>query len=235
MSRDYDNRSSNYEGQEDDPQDRRGSCRYPVANVPAVLGWWETAEPREEHAVSVVETDTGLGSARHSSSRQFDAATYSAIMSRGPALPGAFHGSLTTRPLSTAHRHQNGRASVPAVAGAKALAAPAAEPKASPPALREKTETRSEPRNNGEPRMLNCCARIQDISHTGVSLRSEAAPPVGQSVWVRLDGLEPSDWVEGSLVSPAPGGPGGYHVRIRFHQACPYDFFKATVYSKPEK
>jgi hypothetical protein len=233
MSRDHDNRSSRYEEQEDGPQDRRGSCRYPVANVPAVLGWWELAESREAHAISVVETDIRPVSAGNA--KQFDADTYSAIMSRGPALPGSFHGSLTTKPLGTVHHHKNGKSTVPAVANGKALAAPEAKPKASPPALREKAEARGEPRNNGEPRMLNCRGRIQDISHTGISLHSEAVPELGQPVWVRLDGLEPSDWIEGTLVGSSPGPSSNYLVRIRFLQSCPYDFFKAIVYSKPEK
>src|SRR5262245_41207746 len=125
MSRDHDNRSSLYDGQDDEPQDRRGSCRYPVADVPAVLGWWETPEARAERATSIVETENPSGSAQRP--KLFDAETYSAIMARGPALRGGFHATASSRPPASPH-HQNGRAAVPALSNGKASTAPAPKP-----------------------------------------------------------------------------------------------------------
>jgi hypothetical protein len=227
MSRDYDNRSSMYDGQDDAPADRRGSCRYPVAEVPALLGWWETPESRQAQGSPVVDAEKAHSAVKRP--KLFDAETYSAIMARGPALRGGF-ATAAARP-AVRPAGLNRHAASPALAGGKAEPAHAAKPQAGPPALREKAEPRREPSGNGEPQMLSCPARILDISHTGISLVSEFAPPEGQPLWVRLDGLEPSDWIEGTLAGLSRRDADKHLVRIRFTQGCPYDVFKAIVYS----
>src|SRR5262245_39801061 len=72
MGRDYENRNL----PDDGPPDRRGSCRYPVVDVPAVLAWWETSEDREEHSTSSGGAEKAPGAVQRT--KPFDAETYSA-------------------------------------------------------------------------------------------------------------------------------------------------------------
>ncbi len=65
-------------GQGGSSQERRGSCRYPVAEVPALLSWWERPEPVE---VEVPET---LGSGEEGTTAE--PTIYSVLMARGPAF-----------------------------------------------------------------------------------------------------------------------------------------------------
>jgi hypothetical protein len=71
-----------YVGDDGGGQERRGSCRYPVADVPVQLSWWETVEgprstPASDAPVSRDETTRPKGAG---------AGTYAAMMARGPAF-----------------------------------------------------------------------------------------------------------------------------------------------------
>jgi predicted component of type VI protein secretion system len=76
-------------------------------------------------------------------------------------------------------------------------------------------------------------ARLVDISQTGVLVLSEAVPPPGERLWLRLETPQVTDWVEVVLKGSTPQAPGAHRVRLAFRDACPYDIFKAVVYTKP--
>jgi hypothetical protein len=73
-------------GQEDNPQERRGSYRYPVADVLAMLGWWE----QPEQVADEPSTASDPGTRAHAFAGAGGAATeptiHSVLMARGPAF-----------------------------------------------------------------------------------------------------------------------------------------------------
>jgi pSer/pThr/pTyr-binding forkhead associated (FHA) protein len=76
-------------------------------------------------------------------------------------------------------------------------------------------------------------ARFLDISQTGALVLSEAVPPSGERLWLRLETPQVTDWVEVVLKGSTPHASGAHRVRLAFREACPYDIFKAVVYTKP--
>lgn len=233
MSRHHDKRPGNPNGFDHDPNsDRRASCRYSVDEVPAILGWYEPIEATDAPAAPAPEVE---GPAQvPPPPKVFDTMTYSAIMARGPAFRGASQPPPAAKPAAgsaqlrghAAHSPlANGKAATPAPANTRAAAAPEREPVESRPAVQTK----------GEPIMQHCRARILDLSQTGISLISEAIPPENQPAWVRLDGPQASDWVEGTVRGISQRDPGRFLVRLAFRDGCPYDFFKAAVYGGPTK
>jgi pSer/pThr/pTyr-binding forkhead associated (FHA) protein len=165
-------------------QERRGSCRYPVADALAVLSWWEPmaaptvvmAEPRVDRNAEAAP-----------------ATVYSRMMAR---WPGSHNGTPSSR----------------------AAAELARDPL--PPV--EKTMT-----------LCTCWARLIDISQTGLLVRSETIPPVDAQVWLRLEDARLPDWVEVVVKGGTPEPSGVYRVRLAFRESCPYDLFKAVVYTRP--
>jgi hypothetical protein len=231
MSSDNDGRAGRYG---DRPEDRRGSCRYPVREFPAQLGWWETPESRRAKPSPNAETKVEPAPRP----KVFDASTYSAIMSRGAAFRGG-RSHLARQPVVESV-HLEGQAAVstptrgnadPPVNGTLNGNGDRTNSGAQTPARVEPEATpRSDANASSEAKMQSCRAFILDLSHTGALLVCDAAPVEGQSVWVRLDGPETSAWVEGSLRGVSIREPGKFLVRLAFRDACPYDFFKAAVY-----
>jgi hypothetical protein len=76
-------------------------------------------------------------------------------------------------------------------------------------------------------------ARLLNLSQTGALVLSEAVPPAGVRVWLRLDTPQITDWVEVVLKGSAPAAAGSHRLRLAFREACPYGLFKAVVYNTP--
>jgi hypothetical protein len=75
-------------------------------------------------------------------------------------------------------------------------------------------------------------AQLLDISQTGMLILSDAAPPDGQRLWLRLESPQVTDWVEVVVKGASPETDGVHRVRLAFQETCPYDFFKAALYRK---
>jgi hypothetical protein len=166
-------------------RERRGSCRYPVANAYAVLSWWE---PMDVPAVvfSRQKSDTDLA---------VNADTvYSRIMAR---WSGSHNGTPSAR----------------------AVAELARDP------LRPLEETM---------KVCSSAARLLDISQTGMLVLSETVPPADGQVWLRLESPQPSGWIEVLIKGATAAGPGMHRVRLAFRDTCPYDLFKAVVYTNTQ-
>jgi hypothetical protein len=231
-----------------------------VAEVPALLGWWESEDesaekPDESELVPASDDLTGLTAA--------EADIYAMIMGRGPGLGTSARASapnqrLTTSPASAGTAKPsnpflvNKRASIPLLQNGKAAnsvlgngrSAPATAPQAGAvlaapkcgPVRPTAEPTRAHPKGRVEtdevekPILRTCNARILDISQSGISLLCDAAPKGDPPVWVCLQGAQPAEWVEASIRALSLKEPGMYVIRLEFHDICPYEFFKAAVY-----
>ena len=116
-----------------------GSCRYPVADVEAVLSWYEpAADPRGRRA-RLRRNDPGCHA-------------------RGGDDLFAGHGAMAGDPRwHAASRAGVGRHATPCGPSRRRM------------------------------RSCTCGARLLDISQTGVQILSEAVPPAGQRIWLRLE------------------------------------------------
>jgi hypothetical protein len=165
-------------------QERRASCRYPVADTVAVLSWWEPiASPSV--VLSAPKEEPKLA--------PDDESIYRRVMARWPA------GHSGT-------------------AAARATAELARDPL---PPVEESMQSRA----SG--------ARLVDISQTGLMVLSEAVPPADGRIWLRLETPLITDWVEVVVKGSSLAAPGAHRVRLAFREGCPYDIFKAVVYTKP--
>jgi hypothetical protein len=75
-------------------------------------------------------------------------------------------------------------------------------------------------------------ASLVDISMGGFSAWVEVFPPRGVPVWLRLDGDNATPWLKASVVATVTKGCLFWtrrQVRLRFLEACTYDFFKAAI------
>jgi hypothetical protein len=75
-------------------------------------------------------------------------------------------------------------------------------------------------------------ATLIDISLGGFMASVETFPPLGEAVWLRLDGENPSPWIKASVVGTDKTGLFRWtrrRVRLRFLEDCPYEFFKAAI------
>jgi len=75
-------------------------------------------------------------------------------------------------------------------------------------------------------------ATLVDISMGGFAAWVEVFPPRGVPVWLRLDGEHPSPWLKASVVATITKGFlfwSRRQVRLRFLEACTYEFFKAAI------
>jgi hypothetical protein len=221
--------------------ERRASCRYPVPELPALIGWWvekgALMEPPRllTPALALVEAELLPVPAAETPPRpkSFDSATYSAIMGRG--LLGRRRGPLAGAPVPGGGPENPRSAHVRVDSAEAAPAAPLIEPPPSaqaaesriPAPPRESLESAEE-----EPAAVlrTCGALMLDLSHTGALFLSEAPPPAHKPLWVRLEGPVASEWLETRLVAITSHQPGSYLVRVAFRDSCPYDFFKQVVY-----
>jgi hypothetical protein len=84
------------------------------------------------------------------------------------------------------------------------------------------------------PGFRTSAAVLVDVSMGGAAARTEAPPPHPSTVWVRLHGAAPTDWVEATTVSVRLVlwllvlRRKVYLVRLRFTSPCPYAFFRGA-------
>jgi hypothetical protein len=104
------------------------------------------------------------------------------------------------------------------------------------PSTRAQAELARDPLRPIEETMKACSspARLVNISQTGVLVLSQSVPPADAQVWFRLQTPQPSDWIEVVLKGAIPANAGIYRVRLAFCEACPYDLFKAVVYTNQQ-
>jgi pSer/pThr/pTyr-binding forkhead associated (FHA) protein len=104
------------------------------------------------------------------------------------------------------------------------------------PSARAAAELARDPLRPIEETMKACSspARLVNISQTGVLVLSESVPPADAQVWLRLETPQPSDWIEVVIKGAIPADAGMYRVRLAFREACPYDLFKALVYTNQQ-
>jgi hypothetical protein len=72
-------------------------------------------------------------------------------------------------------------------------------------------------------------ATVENISLEGALTRAEQAPPLEGSVWVCLDGIPPSAWVEARVIEFVPESEGSSMVRLKFQERCPFGFFNSAI------
>lgn len=76
---------------------------------------------------------------------------------------------------------------------------------------------------------------LRDISHTGAAAHFQLPPPQGTTLWIRLSGKAPSDWIEVAMVGVERIraflglGKSSYVARWRFATVCPYDVFSTAI------
>ena len=82
----------------------------------------------------------------------------------------------------------------------------------------------------GEQRTI--AATLIDISMGGFSAWVETFPPREGTVWLHLDGEDPSTCLKASVIATIKTGCLFWtrrQVRFRFVDDCPYDFFKGAI------
>jgi hypothetical protein len=75
-------------------------------------------------------------------------------------------------------------------------------------------------------------AEVVDISQHGMSVLCAEVPRSDRKIWLRLDQPDSTEWVEVVLKGFSQPAPEVHLIRLAFLQACPYEFFKAVIYSK---
>jgi hypothetical protein len=70
---------------------------------------------------------------------------------------------------------------------------------------------------------------LRDISLSGASAKTRTPPPASGPVWIRLNDPAQPEWVEAKVIAISTGFWGPSLVRMKFSDACPYDFFTAAI------
>jgi hypothetical protein len=68
-------------------------------------------------------------------------------------------------------------------------------------------------------------ARLVDVGQGGALFLTESPPPLHQTVWCRLEGPAPTDWVPAKVVRHR----GEHEVALAFADACRLDFTLAAT------
>jgi hypothetical protein len=72
-------------------------------------------------------------------------------------------------------------------------------------------------------------ARLVNVCRAGAALITRVAPPMGETLMVRIVGQDPTPWVEGIVLGVDKNEKGLYRVRMKFRDLCPNLFLKAAV------
>lgn len=75
--------------------------------------------------------------------------------------------------------------------------------------------------------------RLEDVSSGGASLVLEGATWAGGDVWLCLSGDAGTDWVRAEVVGASQVDGSAQRIRLKFHESCPFDFFKTAAWGKP--
>ena len=78
------------------------------------------------------------------------------------------------------------------------------------------------------PEFITTAFALRDISLRGLGDHRGTAPPAAP-IWLRLNDPAHPDWVEATVIDIAAQRRGPSLVRIKFQEACPYEFFKAAI------
>ena len=77
--------------------------------------------------------------------------------------------------------------------------------------------------------------RLEDVSGSGASLvLDDGASWEGGDVWLCLSGSVHTEWVRGAVVAVTQIAGSAQRVRLRFHESCPFDFFKTAAWGGPK-
>jgi hypothetical protein len=74
-----------------------------------------------------------------------------------------------------------------------------------------------------------CAGSLQNLSQSGALINAGQAPPETAPVYLCLAGAEPGEWVETTCSVTTRPRDVFYRLRLRFSEACPYDFFRSAV------
>lgn len=75
--------------------------------------------------------------------------------------------------------------------------------------------------------------RLEDVSSGGASLVLDSATWAGGDVWLCLSGGAQTDWVRAEVVGASQVDGGAQRIRLKFHESCPFDFFKIAAWGNP--
>lgn len=223
--------------------ERRASCRYPVKELPALIGWYaQNNAPMEPPrppspapatapaaALALLEAELLPDTAGETPPRPKSfAAAISSPAIKGRGLLGRRRGPL---PAAPSVRTDDPRSSLVRRDSAEPVLAP---PFIEPPAPASESRIPAPPIESADDApaavLRSCGALMLDLSQTGALLLSEAPPPAGQPIWIRLEDAVTTEWIETSLAGISAHEPGSYLVRVAFRESCPYDLFKQIVY-----
>lgn len=73
-------------------------------------------------------------------------------------------------------------------------------------------------------------ARLKDISSGGAALILDGQEVASTSLWMRLGGENPTQWISANLAGAQTSEDGVQLVRLAFAEPCPYDVFKTAVW-----
>ncbi len=78
---------------------------------------------------------------------------------------------------------------------------------------------------------LTIAVRLIDISRGGAALETPEPPPVGEPVWLCLQGTRWSGSAAGTILGESPIDPerGFHRVRLEFEKPCPDKLFEMAV------
>lgn len=77
--------------------------------------------------------------------------------------------------------------------------------------------------------------RLEDVSSSGASLvLDDGASWEGGDVWLCLSGGVRTEWVRGEVAGVSQVEGSAQRVRLRFHESCPFDFFKTVAWGGPK-
>ncbi len=77
-------------------------------------------------------------------------------------------------------------------------------------------------------------AALVDISNGGAKVIAEIPPPRRSTIWICLDGLRRTEWVESQVIQVRLLLDNTAEVRMSFREICPYSFFEAAVFGRAE-
>lgn len=72
-------------------------------------------------------------------------------------------------------------------------------------------------------------ATLENISLEGALTHVEKTPTTKGNIWVCLDGIPPSAWVEAEVIEIIRERRGRAMVRLKFQETCPFGFFNSAI------
>ncbi|MDR3638908.1 MAG: PilZ domain-containing protein [Isosphaeraceae bacterium] len=77
--------------------------------------------------------------------------------------------------------------------------------------------------------------RLEDVSSGGASLVvDDGATWEGGDVWLCLSGGVRTEWVRAEVAGATQVEGSAQRIRLKFHESCPFDFFKTAAWGTPD-